>query len=104
MLSSVNALTLEDSRKSLANIVRRFLNLVEYNDVEAQLAFYIDARAALATLNDILIHLIHSVNRLAVKLEKNSHGHHSRKSTAQSKACLAYCIVTIPSVSDVTMR
>ncbi|OQR70016.1 UPF0505 protein C16orf62-like [Tropilaelaps mercedesae] len=105
MLSSVTALTLDDSRRSLASLVCGFINRIEYpDDVEAQLSFFIDARACLGTLDDVLIHLVHAVNRLAVRLQTASRGRHSRKSVAQAKACLAYGIVTIPSVYNSTMR
>ncbi|XP_022656251.1 UPF0505 protein C16orf62 homolog isoform X2 [Varroa destructor] len=105
MLSSVTALTLDDSRRSLASLVCGFINRIEYpDDVEAQLSFFIDARACLGTLDDVLIHLVHAVNRLAVRLQATIRGRHSRKSATQAKACLAYCIVTVPSVYDSTMR
>lgn len=105
MLSSVTALTLDDARKNLANLVCGFISRIEYpDDVEAQLLFFIDARACLGTLDDVLIHLVHAVNRLAVRLQTATRGRHSRKSASQTKACLAYSIVTVPSVYNATMR
>lgn len=105
MLSFVTALTLDDARKNLANLVCGFISRIEYpDDVEGQLLFFIDARASLGTLDDVLIHLVHAVNRLAVRLQAATRGRHSRKSASHAKACLAYSIVTVPSVYNSTMR
>ncbi|XP_077526867.1 VPS35 endosomal protein-sorting factor-like [Haemaphysalis longicornis] len=102
---SLNALTLEDERRHIAQLLCGFLQRVGFGrDFEAQLAFYVDARAAFSTLDPVLAQLVQDVNLLAMRTRQVVKGHHTRKTAAFVRACAAYCFITIPSLASVQTR
>lgn len=102
---SLNALTLEDERRHIAQLLCGFLQRVGFGrDFEAQLAFYVDARAAFSTLDPVLAQLVQDVNLLAMCTRQVVKGHHTRKTAAFVRACAAYCFITIPSLASVQTR
>ncbi|XP_059835392.1 VPS35 endosomal protein-sorting factor-like isoform X1 [Hypanus sabinus] len=105
MHDSVNALTLEDEKRSLAALINGFIRMVSFGrDFEQQLSFYVEARSTFCNLEPVLIQLIHSVNRLAMETKKVMKGNHSRKTAAFVRACAAYCFITIPSLTSIFAR
>lgn len=105
MHDSVNALTLEDEKRSLAVLINGFIRMVSFGrDFEQQLSFYVAARATFCNLEPVLIQLIHRVNRLAMETKKVVRGNHSRKTAAFVRACAAYCFITIPSLTNIFAR
>ncbi|KAH9365343.1 hypothetical protein HPB48_017476 [Haemaphysalis longicornis] len=84
---SLNALTLEDERRHIAQLLCGFLQRVGFGrDFEAQLAFYVDARAAFSTLDPVLAQLVQDVNLLAMRTRQVVKGHHTRKTAAFVRA------------------
>uniref|UniRef100_A0A4W3I4R3 VPS35 endosomal protein-sorting factor-like n=1 Tax=Callorhinchus milii TaxID=7868 RepID=A0A4W3I4R3_CALMI len=79
MHDSVNALTLEDEKRSLAVFISGFIRMVSFGrDFEQQLSFYVEARSTFCNLEPVLVQLIH--------------------------ACAAYCFITIPSLANIFTR
>lgn len=75
------------------------------HDLERALALYVDCRAALPNLDGVLAMLVQCVARLAMRAHSMARarlGHSNRKTAALVKACLAYCHITIPSLSGTT--
>ncbi|XP_077131170.1 VPS35 endosomal protein-sorting factor-like isoform X1 [Ranitomeya variabilis] len=105
MHDSVNALTLEDEKRMLAHLINGFIRMVSFGrDFEQQLSFYVEARALFCNLEPVLVHLIHSVNHLAMETKKVMKGNHSRKTASFVRACVAFCFITIPSLTSIFTR
>ncbi|TRY58965.1 hypothetical protein DNTS_033933 [Danionella cerebrum] len=96
MHDSVNALTLEDEKRSLSVSFGR--------DFEQQLSFCVEARATFCNLEPVIIHLIHTVNQLSMETRRVMKGSHSRKTAAFVRACAAYSFITIPSLTSIFSR
>ena len=96
---SVNALTVEDERRQISNLINYFINKVDFGrDFEQQLTFYVEARAAFSNLDSVYAVLVNSVNKLAYQTYRIVKSVHSNKTGAFVKACAAYCFITIPSI------
>nr|XP_009681723.1 PREDICTED: UPF0505 protein C16orf62 homolog isoform X1 [Struthio camelus australis] len=105
MEAFINALTLEDEKRMLAVLINGFVKMVSFGrDFEQQLSFYVEARSMFCNLEPVLVQLIHSVNQLAMETRKVMKGNHSRKTAAFVRACVAFCFITIPSLSSIFMR
>ncbi|XP_076844123.1 VPS35 endosomal protein-sorting factor-like isoform X2 [Brachyhypopomus gauderio] len=105
MHDSVNALTVEDEKRSLSLLIIGFIRMVSFGrDFEQQLSFCVEARATFCNLEPVIIHLIHTVNQLAMETRRVMGGSHSRKTAAFVRACAAYCFITIPSLSSIFSR
>uniref|UniRef100_A0A8C5C6N6 VPS35 endosomal protein-sorting factor-like n=1 Tax=Gadus morhua TaxID=8049 RepID=A0A8C5C6N6_GADMO len=79
MHDSVNAMTLEDEKRSLSLLISGFIRMVWFGrDFEQQLSFCVEARATFCNLEPLLVQLIH--------------------------ACAAYSFITIPSLSSIFCR
>ncbi|XP_061912130.1 VPS35 endosomal protein-sorting factor-like [Entelurus aequoreus] len=105
MHDSVNALTLEDEKRSLSLLIISFMRLVSFGrDFEQQLSFCVEARATFSNLEPVLVQLIHTVNQLAMETRRVMRGSHSRKTAAFVRACAAYTFITIPSLSSIFSR
>ncbi|KAM9717032.1 VPS35 endosomal protein-sorting factor-like isoform 1-T2 [Menidia menidia] len=105
MHDSVNALTLEDEKRSLALLIIGFIRMVSFGrDFEQQLSFCVEARATFCNLEPVLVQLIHTVNQLAMETRRVMRGSHSRKTAAFVRACAAYSFITIPSLSSIFSR
>uniref|UniRef100_A0A8C8RPX2 VPS35 endosomal protein-sorting factor-like n=1 Tax=Pelusios castaneus TaxID=367368 RepID=A0A8C8RPX2_9SAUR len=105
MHDSVNALTLEDEKRTLASLINGFIKMVSFGrDFEQQLSFYVEARSMFCNLEPVLVQLIHSVNQLAMETRKVMKGNHSRKTAAFVRACVAFCFITIPSLTSIFAR
>ncbi|XP_062387283.1 VPS35 endosomal protein-sorting factor-like isoform X2 [Sardina pilchardus] len=105
MHDSVNSLTLEDEKRSLALLINGFIRLVSFGrDFEQQLSFCVEARATFCNLEPVIIQLIHTVNQLAMETRRVMKGNHSRKTAAFVRACAAYSFITIPSLTSIFSR
>ncbi|XP_030629505.1 VPS35 endosomal protein-sorting factor-like [Chanos chanos] len=105
MHDSVNALTLDDERRSLALLINGFIRMVSFGrDFEQQLSFCVEARATFCNLEPVIIQLIHTVNQLAMETRRVMKGNHSRKTAAFVRACAAYSFITIPSLTSIFSR
>ncbi|XP_066291616.1 VPS35 endosomal protein-sorting factor-like isoform X2 [Branchiostoma lanceolatum] len=102
MHDSVNALTLEDEKKAISNLICGFIRRISFGrDFEQQLSFYVEARATFSNLEPVLIELVQRVNQLSMETHKVVKGNHSRKTAAFVRACAAYSFITIPSINNI---
>lgn len=105
MHDSVNALTVDDEKRQIGNLISGFVKKVDYGrDFEQQLSFYVEARSGFPNLDSVHAQLVQSVNRLSVETRRIVKGHHTRKTAAFVRACAAYCYITIPSITSVQTR
>ncbi|XP_066519962.1 VPS35 endosomal protein-sorting factor-like [Hoplias malabaricus] len=105
MHDSVNALTVEDEKRSLSLLINGFIRMVSFGrDFEQQLSFCVEARATFCNLEPVIIQLIHTVNQLAMETRRVMGGSHSRKTAAFVRACAAYSFITIPSLTSIFSR
>eukprot|EP00058_Branchiostoma_floridae_P021627 XP_002607117.1 hypothetical protein BRAFLDRAFT_68089 [Branchiostoma floridae] len=59
MHDSVNALTLEDEKRAISNLICGFIRRISFGrDFEQQLSFYVEARATFSNLEPVLIELV----------------------------------------------
>ncbi|XP_076750545.1 VPS35 endosomal protein-sorting factor-like isoform X2 [Xylocopa sonorina] len=105
MHDSVSALTVEDEKRQIGQLICSLVQRVDYGrDFEKQLNFYAEARAAFPNLDSVHIQLVQCVNRLSVDTRKIVRGHHTRRTSAFVRACAAFCFITIPSLTLVHTR
>uniref|UniRef100_A0A1B6GS92 VPS35 endosomal protein-sorting factor-like n=1 Tax=Cuerna arida TaxID=1464854 RepID=A0A1B6GS92_9HEMI len=105
MHDSVNALTVEDEKRQISQLIAQLVLKVDHGrDFEQQLTFYVDMRAAFSNLDYVHAILVQCVNRLAMETGRVVKGHHTRKTAGFVRACTAYCYITIPSIQSVTTR
>ncbi|XP_020282455.1 UPF0505 protein C16orf62 homolog isoform X2 [Pseudomyrmex gracilis] len=105
MHDSVSALTVEDEKRQIGQLICGLVQRVDYGrDFEKQLSFYVEVRAAFPNLDSVHIQLVQCVNRLAVDTRKIVRGHHTRRTSAFVRACAAFCFITIPSLTFVHTR
>uniref|UniRef100_A0A8C1A7M8 VPS35 endosomal protein-sorting factor-like n=1 Tax=Cyprinus carpio carpio TaxID=630221 RepID=A0A8C1A7M8_CYPCA len=101
----INALTLDDEKRALSLLINGFIRMVSFGrDFEQQLSFCVEARATFCNLEPVIIHLIHTVNQLAMETRRVMKGNHSRKTAAFVRACAAYSFITIPSLTSIFSR
>ena len=102
---SLNALSPEDEKRQVASLVKQFVSVVDFGkDFEQQLGFYVEARASFTNLDPVLTRLVHAANTLAMRTLVRIRGKHTNKTVGFVHACVAYCFITIPSLSTVTSR
>nr|XP_045583302.1 VPS35 endosomal protein-sorting factor-like isoform X1 [Procambarus clarkii] len=102
---SINALTTDDERRQLSQLIISFIRQVNFGrDFEQQLDFYVNARAAFSNLDPVLVSLVQCVCQLAMATWKVMHGQHSGKTGSFVRACAAYCFITVPSLASSVMR
>ncbi|CAK9829613.1 VPS35 endosomal protein-sorting factor-like [Anthophora retusa] len=105
MHDSVSALTVEDEKRQIGQLICSLVQRVDYGrDFEKQLNFYAEARAVFPNLDSVHIQLVQCVNRLSVDTRKIVRGHHTRRTSAFVRACAAFCFITIPSLTLVHTR
>ncbi|XP_053987502.1 VPS35 endosomal protein-sorting factor-like isoform X2 [Hylaeus volcanicus] len=105
MHDSVSALTVEDEKRQIGQLICGLVQRVDYDrDFEKQLNFYVEARAAFPNLDSVHIQLVQCANRLSVDTRKIVRGHHTRRTSAFVRACAAFCFITIPSLTLVHTR
>ncbi|XP_017037516.1 VPS35 endosomal protein sorting factor-like isoform X3 [Drosophila kikkawai] len=94
---SVNALTVEDERRQISQLINVFIHKVYFGrDLEQQLSFYVEARGTFSNLDAVYVTLVHAACKLATR--------NRSKSTGFVKACIAYCFITIPSIGAVQQQ
>ncbi|XP_042227665.1 VPS35 endosomal protein-sorting factor-like isoform X2 [Homarus americanus] len=102
---SINALTTDDERRQLSQLIISFIRQVNFGrDFEQHLDFYVNSRAAFSNLDPVLVSLVQCVCRLAMATWSVMHGQHSGKTAAFVRACAAYCFITIPSLTSSAAR
>ncbi|XP_011291611.2 VPS35 endosomal protein sorting factor-like [Musca domestica] len=101
----VNALTVEDERRQISHLICSFIRKVHFGtDFEKQLSFYVEARGTFSNLDSVYNTLVHSVNKLAMETCQIVKYKHSRKTLSFVKACVAFCFITIPSITSIQQQ
>lgn len=96
-----SALTVEDERRQISQLINGFINKVHFGkDLEQQLSFYVEARGTFSNLDAVYVTLVYA----ACKLTMRSSNRQGVKSLGFVKACIAYCFITIPSISSVQQK
>ncbi|TMW48635.1 hypothetical protein DOY81_006300 [Sarcophaga bullata] len=102
---SVNALTVEDERRQISQLICNFIRKVDYGrDFEKQLSFYVEARGSFSNLDAVFSTLVQNVNKLGMDTSRIVQNKHSRKTHGFVKACIAFCFITIPSITSVQQQ
>ncbi|KAL5273537.1 C16orf62 family protein [Megaselia abdita] len=102
---SVNALTVDDEKKLIGDLISGFIKSVNYGKkFEEQLLFYVEARSVFPNLDSVLYTLIQCVNNLAIETRRIVNSNHTKKTAAFVKACAAYCVITIPSLTSISTQ
>jgi len=97
---SIDRLTAEVDVNYSSVLISAFIGKIDFgNDLEQQLSSYVECRGAFTNLDRVQDKLVLCVSSLAMKANALVKGKHSRKTTAFVKACLAFCHITIPSIS-----
>lgn len=83
-----------------------FIRQVNYGkDLEAQLSFYAEARAAFLNLDDVISTLVTCVVHLMCRIRSYLRGGtHTKKTRAFARACAAFCFITIPSLQSLSSQ
>eukprot|EP01113_Clastostelium_recurvatum_P024252 TRINITY_DN2894_c0_g1_i4.p1 TRINITY_DN2894_c0_g1~~TRINITY_DN2894_c0_g1_i4.p1 ORF type:complete len:702 (-),score=262.98 TRINITY_DN2894_c0_g1_i4:42-1856(-) len=102
---SMNTLSFQDEVRQVTHLLISFIRRVDFGrDVEKQLNFYVDCRAALGNFDQVKQRLVLGVCSLAMKTLQLVKGKHNKKTSAFVRACMAYCYITTPSMEDVFTR
>jgi len=102
---SIDYLSLKAEREDISKLICRFIERIDFGrSLEQQLNVYVDCRAGFANLDRVNIRLVLCTMRLAMKTHTIVRGRHTKRTSGFTKACLAFCHVTIPTVDDVFRR
>lgn len=102
---SIDYLSAKAERKQIAQLICRFVERIDFGrGLEQQLNVYVDCRSGFANLDHVNIRLVLCTMRLAMKTHQIVRGRHTKRTSGFTKACLAFCHVTIPTVDDVFRR
>jgi len=108
MHDSINALSVDDQVRAIGSLISNgLIRAVSFgSDLEQQLAFLVECRAAFYNIDPVLKHLVHSVNHVAAQLHWTAaqSGSRSRRTASFARACAAYAFITIPSLNGVFHR
>ncbi|XP_022114343.2 VPS35 endosomal protein-sorting factor-like isoform X1 [Pieris rapae] len=94
---SINAVSVEDESKWSGELIVKCIQAARHEDLDTQLNFYVECRAAFLKLDAVLVALVHVVNTLSTR------GAASRGRWLQ-RACAAYCYITVPSLQCALSR
>jgi len=102
---SVDSLSDDGEKRHIATLICAFIDKIDFGkDLEQQLSVYVECRSIFCNLDLVQDKLIMCVCALTVKAYRYMRGRHSKKTAAFSKACLAFCHITTPSISDVPRK
>ena len=112
MHDSINSLSSDDEVRAIGCLVSTgLLRAVSFGaDLDQQLAFLVECRAAFCNIDPVLKQLVHMVNQVAAEVHGAGGGGlagttgHSRRTAAFARACAAYAFITIPSLNGVFHR
>jgi hypothetical protein len=103
--NSLDSLSEEGEKKQISQLLCLFINKIDFGkDLEQQLNIYVECRSIFSNLDLVQDKLILCVCQLAIKAYRFMKGKHTKKTSAFSKACLAFCHITIPSIADTSRK
>jgi len=99
---SIEIFSPAEKRKEVSDILTKFINKIDFGmDFENYFNFLTEARAAYYELDSITELLIKCVQKTAIQTYKSVKGKHNKKTMRFCKVCVAYCLITIPSISSI---
>ena len=99
---SIDIFSPPEKRKEVSDILTKFINKIDFGmDFENYFNFLTEARAAYYELDSITELLIKCVQKTAIQTYKSVKGKHNKKTMRFCKVCVAYCLITIPSLSSI---
>ncbi|XP_024530935.1 UPF0505 protein [Selaginella moellendorffii] len=102
---SLDSFSSDDDRRQIARLVVRFIQLADYGkNLETQLDFLVECRAAFPRMDAVREEVVRASHGIAMSTFKLWKGCHSEASMDFVKSCIAFNEITIPSITDVTVR
>jgi hypothetical protein len=99
---SVEIFSPPEKKKEVSDILTKFINKIDFGmDFENYFNFLTEARAAYYELDSITELLVKCVQKTAIQTYKSVKGKHNKKTMRFCKVCVAYCLITIPSISSI---
>ena len=90
-----------EKKKEVIDILTKFINKIDFGmDFENYLNFLSEARASYCELQEVIELLIKCVQKTAIQTYKSVKGKHNKKTMRFCKVCVAYCQITIPSLTS----
>jgi uncharacterized membrane protein YgcG len=103
--NSLDSLSDDSEKRHISYLLCSFINQIDFGkDLEQQLNIYVECRSIFPNLDLVQDKLIMGVCSLAIKAYRYMRGRHTKKTSAFSKACLAFCHITIPSIADMSRK
>jgi len=101
---SIDALTYEDEKRQVAQIICKFIDKVDFGrNIEDHFNILVECRACFPNLDAVIDRLVVAVAGLAMKTLKIIK-QHTKRTILFVKSCIAYCHITIPSIDSPMKR
>ena len=98
---SIEIFSPPEKKKEVSDILIKFINKIDFGmDFENYLNFLSEARAAYCELEIVTELLVKCVQKTAIQTYKSVKGKHNKKTMRFCKVCVAYCQITIPSITS----
>ena len=92
---------LQKKKKEVSDVLIKFINKIDFGmDFENYINFLSEARAAYCELETVIELLVKCVQKTAIQTYKSVKGKHNKKTMRFCKVCVAYCQITIPSLTS----
>lgn len=103
--NSLDSLSDDGEKRHISQLLCSFIQKIDFGkDLEQQLSIYVECRSIFSSLDTVQDLLILSVCNLTIKAYKFMKGKHNKKTSTFVKSCIAYCHITIPSITDVSRK
>lgn len=102
---TVNALTLEDDKREVSDLIISFISRVSFHrDFQSHLEFLVEARSNYSNLEPVIAFLVTCANKISMETNRIVKGQHTKRTMTFVRACLAYSFITIPSLNDAVTK
>jgi len=98
---SITLQSAEGEVNEATNLINAFIRSLSYGrDLEAHFNTLVEFRGAFTSLDGVIVELVTQVCSLIARAHALMKGKHTKKTSGFVKTALAYCHITIPSLSD----
>ena len=98
---SIEIFSPPEKKKEVSDVLIKFINKIDFGmDFENYINFLSEARAAYCELETVIELLVKCVQKTAIQTYKSVKGKHNKKTMRFCKVCVAYCQITIPSLTS----
>ena len=98
---SIEIFSPAEKKKEVSDVLIKFINKIDFGmDFENYLNFLTEARDAYCELEEVTELLVKCVQKTAIQTYKSVKGKHNKKTMRFCKVCVAYCQITIPSITS----